>query len=100
MYFVVIYSRGPNWANSKAARERIAAHIEYQRARFEAHKLVMGGPFVNEVGGMAIFDLDTEDELAEILNADPAVASNVYSATAHRWRVAVRREDAPRLRGD
>ena len=88
MYVAVIYSKGPAWADTEAPKDKIHAHIAHQRKHFEAGKLVMGGPFIEEPGGMAIFDVAFRDEAAAIVRGDPAVTSGIYAAALHPWRVA------------
>ncbi len=93
MHVVVIYSKGTAWANSEAAQEQIKAHIAYQHRNFEAGKLVMGGPFVDEAGGMAILEAQSKEEAEAIVQSDPSIVSGTYTATLHPWRVVTNRYD-------
>ncbi len=92
MYFVAIYSHGPAWEKDDPHSEKkISGHIEHQNKLFEAGKLVMGGPFTDGTGGMAIFDVDSREEVEEILGNDPAVANELYTTELHPYRIAVKR---------
>ena len=91
MHVAVIYSKGPNWRKEGPDGEHISRHIAYQRKNFEAKKLVMGGPFMDEAGGMAVFEVDSRDEAAEIVQNDPAVKAGFYVTSLHPWRIAQKR---------
>jgi len=91
MHVAVIYSKGPAWTDSDAAQDQIEAHKAYQHRNFEAGKLVMGGPFIDEAGGMAIYEAQSKEEVEAIVQNDPAVKSGFYLASLHSWRIAVRR---------
>ena len=88
-YIVAIYTPGPNWLDGDAECERLsAAHREYQRQHFDAGTLVMGGPYIREQFGLALFTGILED-IRALVDADPAVAAGVYAVTLHHWRAAV-----------
>jgi len=93
MHVVVIYSKGPNWCEEGPDGEHISLHIAHQHRQFEAGKLVMGGPFMDEAGGLAIFEVESRDEAAEIVHDDPAVKAGFYVVALHPWRMVQRRED-------
>jgi len=93
MHVAVIYSKGPNWCEEGPDGEHVSRHIAYQRNNFEAKKLVMGGPFMDEAGGMAIFEVGSRDEAAEIVQNDPAVKEIFYVVTLHPWRIMANRWD-------
>ena len=88
MHIAVIYSKGPNWREEGPDGEHISRHIAYQQKNFETKKLVMGGPFLNEGGGMAVFEVELRDEADQIVRNDPAVRDGFYVATLHPWRIA------------
>jgi len=91
MHVAVIYSEGPNWRDEGPDGEHISRHIAYQRKNFEARKLVMGGPFMDEAGGMAVFEVDSREEAAKIVQNDPAVKDGFYIVALHPWRIAQQR---------
>lgn len=56
-----------------------ARHREHLNAQAAAGKLLMAGPFGDESGGMIIFEADSEDEVREIMAADPFSTENVFA---------------------
>ena len=92
MHFVVIHSNGPAQTNDEAGNEQVISdHIKYQQELHEAGKLVMGGPFTDGTGGMAIFEVDSEEEARKIIENDPAVISKHYSIELHPYRIVLKR---------
>ena len=51
----------------------------------------MGGPFTDGTGGMAIFDVESEEEVREILSNDPAAISGLYETEVHPYKVVLER---------
>ncbi len=92
MHFVVIYSHGPARANDETSDEQIISeHIKHQQELHKAGKLVMGGPFTDGTGGMAIFEVNSEEEVRKIIENDPAVVSKHYTIEMHPYRIALKR---------
>jgi len=91
MHVAVVYSKGPNWREEGPKGEHISRHIAHQRKNFEAGKLVMGGPFMDEQGGMAILEVDSRDEAQQIVQKDPAVSGGFYVVALRAWRVVQKR---------
>lgn len=88
-YIVAIYTPGPNWRDNDPECERLsAAHREYQGVHFQAGALVMGGPYLGEQFGLALFT-GSLDDIRTLVDADPAVAADAYAVTLHHWRAAV-----------
>ena len=59
-------------------------HVAYAQQFFGAGKLLAFGPVLAPVGsfGMAILQVDTEDELREFIAADPTVVAGMNRYTA------------------
>ncbi|MBN2208033.1 MAG: hypothetical protein JW759_01880 [Candidatus Coatesbacteria bacterium] len=91
MHVAVIYSKGPTWSDEDPKGQLISRHIAHQRRNFEAGKLVMGGPFIGEHGGMAILEVDSMDEAQQLVQSDPAVSGGFYVVALHPWRVVQKR---------
>jgi uncharacterized protein YciI len=69
----------------------VGEHFEYlQRLRSEG-KLLLAGPsaVVGDTIGIAIFELEDEDEVRAIVAADPAVASGIMIPELRPLRLAV-----------
>jgi hypothetical protein len=60
-YFALMHTPGPKWDSAKGFRDQagIAGHVGYMSGFFARNQLVMGGPFLDESGGMMILDAPT-----------------------------------------
>lgn len=67
------------FTSQEARQAHRAPHRKHLNAQAEAGKLIMAGPFADESGGMIIFDADSEDEVREIMAADPFSTENVFA---------------------
>jgi uncharacterized protein YciI len=84
--FVILYSPGPQWIKDKPFWEQpLAEHGNYMHTLFAGKTLVMGGPFSDNSGGMAIIDVDSEQQARTIAREDPAVQSHVFTAVIRPW---------------
>ncbi len=65
IFYVVMHSPGKTWKPGTAFQEQpgVMAHVEYMSGLLEAGTLAFGGPFLDDSGGMALFQVD---DLAEI----------------------------------
>lgn len=53
----------------------------------ESGKLVIGGPFLDDSGGMMVLRADSMEEAEQIANADPAVQSGLLKVHVKEWFV-------------
>ena len=91
MHVAVIYSKGPAWTSREAAKDHIEAHKAFQHKNFEAGLLLMGGPFLDEAGGMALLEVGSRQQAENVVGDDPAIKGGFYSAKLHPWRIVVSR---------
>ncbi|MEZ5059808.1 MAG: YciI family protein [Saprospiraceae bacterium] len=63
-------------------------HVQYM-ATFGTEKLVMGGPFLDNSGGMMIYNCETIEEAQKIANDDPTVKSGLLNVEVKQWMVAM-----------
>ncbi len=56
-----------------------AAHREYLHAQVGAGTLLMAGPFVDESGGMIVFEAQDRAAIDEIMAADPFSTNDVFA---------------------
>ncbi|MCD6326057.1 hypothetical protein J7M28_00675 [bacterium] len=91
MHVAAIYAKGPKWRDGALIEDEISAHKAYQLENYERGKLIMGGPFLDEAVGMAIFEVHSIEEAEIMIEQDPAVSSGVYTAEIHPWRIVLRR---------
>lgn len=89
-YFVGIYAKGPKWLVGKAVREQpLDAHFAYMEGLQSSHILVLGGPFKDDEGALAIIAAPNLAEAQLIFAADPAVTQGIFRVSVHPWFVSV-----------
>ena len=54
-------------------------------------RIVMGGPFLDNSGGMMIFDGPSIDDARAIAEADPTVKSGLLTVTVKPWLAVLTR---------
>lgn len=88
--FVIIYTPGSAWIQGKpiVAQPYFREHGRYMQRIFDEKRLLLGGPFMDDTGGMGVVNVATEAEVQEILAHDPAVLMNVFQANIHPWYTA------------
>ena len=92
-YFVLMHAPGPTWDHAKGFRDQpgVAAHLGYMSGYADKGRIVMGGPFLDNSGGMMIFDVATIEEARAIAEGDPTVKSGLLTVTVRPWLAAIRR---------
>ena len=89
-YFVGIYARGPNWLLGKTITEQpLEAHFAYMEKLQDDHVLVLGGPFKDDEGALAVIEASSLAEAQLIFAADPGVERGVFSVSVHPWFISV-----------
>lgn len=89
-YFVGIYSRGPNWLPGKAILEQpLETHFAYMETLQGNRILVLGGPFKDNEGALAVIETTSLTQAQQIFAADPGVKQGVFSVSVHPWFVSV-----------
>jgi len=88
-FFAVILSPGPRWDASKPRDEQVGIleHRKYM-ASLAGGPMVLGGPFEDALGGLAILHSNSSDDARRVIDRDPGVRSGLMKAEIHRWRVA------------
>ena len=88
-WVVIIHKPGPMWSDPKLGfldQQAIQAHIEHYRQLLARGQLFMGGPFLNDGGGLMILSADAGvAEVAKFAQSDPAVRSGLLHAEVHPW---------------
>ena len=89
VYFVLFHSPGENWVDSLPFREQpgVIEHVKYMSMFMESKKLVMGGPFLDDSGGMMIYKCDSMEEAQEIANEDPCIKNGLLEVKVKQWLV-------------
>ena len=84
--YAIIYRRGPAWIAGKGiSGQPLRPHGDYMHSLYSAGKLVMGGPFADDSGGLAIILAGDDEEAHKIMVEDPAVTGEVFAAELHPW---------------
>ena len=93
-YFVLMHSPGPAWDHAKGFRDQlgIAQHVGYMSGFADKGRIVLGGPFLDDSGGMMIFDVPTLDAARAIAEADPTVKSGLLAVKVKPWLAALARK--------
>ena len=92
--FVAFHVPGPNWRKGVPlnAQPGVREHIEHYRKLFQAGKLAMGGPFLDDAGGgmmIAASGVD-RDEFVAFVAADPAVVNGLMTFQVRPWAVGMK----------
>ncbi len=84
--FIIHYARGPAWVEGKSVFEQpLQEHLAYMNGLKAQKKLLLGGPFTDDTGGLIVVDAASAQEARSMADADPAVAAGVMVAAAHPW---------------
>ena len=94
-FYVLFHSPGPRWDHAKEFAEQagIQEHVAFLRGLFENGKLRMGGPFLDNSGGMAILEVASLDEARRIGESDSTVKNGLLKVTPKPWMAAFNRAD-------
>ncbi len=85
-YFVVLYRPGPGWLEGKTIREQpISEHVGYMKKLKELGTLVLGGPFKDSAGAMAILECEGWEVATQFVADDPAIQTQLFAAEIHPW---------------
>ena len=90
IYFVLFHKPGPHWRDGKPFDEQpgIMEHVHYMGGFFASGELVMGGPFLDNSGGMMVFASATIEQAQAIATADPAVKAGLLTVNVKPWMAA------------
>jgi uncharacterized protein len=84
--FVIIYRPGPSWLEGKPVHEQpIKAHFDYMYALHQSGKIISGGPFSDDTGGIVILEASDREEAMTVMSQDPAVIKRVFLGEVHQW---------------
>jgi uncharacterized protein len=89
IYYVLFHTPGPSWVDGVNFQEQpgVRAHVEYMASFLEGHKLVIGGPFLDNSGGMMVMRATDQDEAERLANADPSVIGGLLKVHVRPWFV-------------
>ena len=73
-------------------------HVAYTTNLFAQGKVLIFGPVLDASGpfGMAVFEVDSQSEVVELLNGDPSVLSGLNQFTVAPMRLGAAQGSSPR----
>jgi uncharacterized protein len=84
--FLVLYRPGPAWLPGKPVAEQpTKEHGRYLLSLFAKGTLKSAGPFMDDGGGAAIFEAESETALRALVAEDPGVKSGLFQPEIHPW---------------
>jgi uncharacterized protein YciI len=83
--YLVIYRPGPRWPSADAMPPELRAHFRYLLGLHQTGTLQLAGPFGGEPGGAALLRARDDEAARALLQADPAVAAQVFDVELRRW---------------
>lgn len=86
-YYVLIHSPGPAWQKGVEGTRQpgIEVHVEYMSGLLEKERLLLGGPFLDDSGGIMILTADSLEEAETMARADPAVRRGLLNVVVKPW---------------
>ena len=87
IFCAIIHTPGPNWQSGTPYREQpgVGEHVAYMRQQLENGMLLIGGPFLDDSGGMMVCSHADMAKATELAEADPAVKSGLLKAEVKPW---------------
>lgn len=89
MRFVTLFGHGPNWQHGRTVFEQgpiMDEHLRSMRRRFDEGTLLLGGPFADDGGGIAVIEAPDNAAATAIIDADPAVTAGILTYRLHHLR--------------
>lgn len=95
VYYVIVHSPGDAWKPGVDFREQpgVMDHVQYMAQFLEKGTLVMGGPFLDNSGGMMVLQAPSREAAEQIAYNDPTVKNGLLKATVKPWFVAMSKSD-------
>lgn len=86
---VAFHTPGPQWQTGVSFRNQpgVAAHVDYMAGLSREGLLVMGGPFLDDSGGMMVTRIGPLAEARRVAEDDPAVHAGLLRVTVRPWLV-------------
>lgn len=89
MNYVVMH----NFIKENITEEMMQPHLKYLKNLLDQGKLVITGPFIDEKrGGMFILEVESKEELYEIVNNDPAIISGLAKSEVRPYKIVFQRK--------
>lgn len=91
VYFVLFHTPGPGWKAGVSFRDQpgVMDHVGYMGQFLAQGQLVMGGPFLDDSGGMMIMRAASIEEARARALADPTVKGGLLKVMVRPWLAAM-----------
>lgn len=91
VYYVLFHSPGEKWVDTLQFNQQpgVMEHVQYMATFLESRKLVMGGPFLDNSGGMMIYMCEKKEDAEKIANEDPSVKKGLLKVQVKPWLAAM-----------
>jgi uncharacterized protein YciI len=88
VFSVLFHTPGPKWAPGVSFQEQpgVEQHVRYMASFLKSGRLVCGGPFLDDSGGMMVFR-GSQVEATVAAEADPAVKAGLLKVVVRTWMV-------------
>lgn len=89
IYFVLFHSPGTKWIDGVGFREQpgVMEHVQYMAGFQETGSMVIGGPYLDDTGGMMVLRAENQEDAEAIANADPSVKNGLLKVQVKPWMV-------------
>ncbi len=89
--FVLLHSPGKKWVAGTPFPEQpnVMLHVEYMGKLLAEGVLVVGGPFLDHTGGMAVLQAVDLPRAIELAGADPSIAAGLLEVQVKPWLMAM-----------
>ena len=90
--FAVLYLPGPKWDTERHFHEQegVERHRDFLAAQHNDGRLLFGGPFLDDTGGLAVYRAESAAELEPVLATDETVKAGLLRYELHPYIVAFR----------
>jgi uncharacterized protein YciI len=83
--YVVLLKRGPKWAAGKpAAEQALGNHGRYLQEQMTKGALQLAGQFLDDSGGLVLYNARDEAEVRAIAEHDPGVVNGILAVESIR----------------
>ena len=89
IFCVLKHSPGKNWKVGIPFQEQpgVEEHVKYMSMQLKNGFLLMGGPFLDNSGGMMVCKTANLNKAKEIAEADPAVVAGLLKVEVKQWMI-------------
>ena len=88
--FAVLYLRGPKWDPQRKFHEQDAVerHRDFLQAQHKQGRLIFGGPFIDDTGGLAVYRAASKGEVEALILSDETVQNGLLRYEIHPYIIA------------